>query len=66
MQSEPQTPAKAVAAVLVPLASALALYITTGQINTEELALVIAGLLSGLLVYLTSNKPGERDPNLRA
>lgn len=63
-QNEPQTPAKAIAAALVPLAAALGLYISTGVIDTEEISLALAGLISGLLVFLTSNAP-KRDVNAR-
>jgi hypothetical protein len=58
---------KAVVAAAVPLVAAIALAIATGEVNEEEIAVGVTGLLTAVLVWLAPNtpRPERRRPNIR-
>lgn len=48
--------AKAIVAALVPLVGVLASWYLTGELNSEELAIAIVGVLTAAGVYAQPNK----------
>ena len=55
--------AKAIAALAVPVFSSLLLWASTGTLNVPELALGLAGLFAGVVVYLV---PNNEIPRIRS
>jgi hypothetical protein len=48
---------KFIVAATTPLVSALIQYVVTGAFNRAELATIVVGLLTSILVYLSANAP---------
>ncbi len=52
---------KALIAAVMPVLGAITLWVATGEVNFEELGLLIGGLVTALLVFLVPNAPANRD-----
>lgn len=61
MQTKPN---KAVAAALAGLAGTVVMYLTTGEVNAEEIGMIVTTLVSAGVVYLTRNTPKDVEHDL--
>lgn len=51
---------KAIAAAATPVVLSLVSWAVTGELNTQEFSIALAGLVAAVVVYAIPNAPAER------